>query len=71
MVVSLPPVWVGARCVRAAISNTSLLRDQEVFRLRIAKSAYRMDRKGTGYDFEIEPEPERAFEIMQITFTGS
>lgn len=35
----------------------------------IPNSAYRVDRKGPGYDFEIETDPEQAFEILTFTST--
>jgi len=33
-------------------------------RLRLAQAAYRVDRKGAGNDFEIDPDPEHGFEIF-------
>jgi len=33
----------------------------------IANSSYRVEIKGVGYDFELEPEPEHAVEILIFT----
>ena len=35
--------------------------------LAITNPAYCVDKKDAGYDFETEPEPEHAFEILTFT----
>ena len=37
---------------------------------RLPNSAYCLGRKGVGYDFEIEPDPEHAFEICIFRSTA-